>query len=489
MITDKIYEWASLQPEKIAVIHNDLPLSYAAFARSIEATRIFLRQYDLPLGRTAVVVMQSSLDAWVNVLALRALGLNTICVSSLAVASSLKVRDVACVVVTQAELSRHKLDSDGLAGTRVVVVPGRLYTDINDGPIPRPHSIGAPAGDHILYTSGTTGMYKKLARRGGDEDKRNALRAEIYSSTQDSVFFGANFPLWTSAGFDVPSSTWHMGGRVVLVQGLDPNLSWLKHGITWTVLVPQMLKDILQAMERPEFPAGDFDLGIAGGFLSLDLAEKATRLISSNISIRYGATEYGWLLQSHFRDESDLHWLTPARPGIFQIVDANGHENPVGREGELRVRLADVDGSSYLDDDEATAQAFRGGYFYPGDIAVQREDGRIRILGRTADVLNVLGIKVAVAPLEARVQKTLGVSSACLFSGLDDDGKEELVVAIESERAPEKAELDKVSQSFPQFERIRFEVFEKFPRTEAGMHKIKRAELRKLVFGTPDSSD
>jgi non-ribosomal peptide synthetase component E (peptide arylation enzyme) len=78
MIADKIYEWARVQPEKIAVIHNDMPLSYAAFARSIETTRFFLEQQDLPAGRTAIVLVQSLIDAWVNVLALRALGLNTI---------------------------------------------------------------------------------------------------------------------------------------------------------------------------------------------------------------------------------------------------------------------------------------------------------------------------------------------------------------------------------------------------------------------------
>ncbi|MEN6541262.1 class I adenylate-forming enzyme family protein [Parvibaculum sp.] len=488
MIADKIYEWARVQPEKTAVIHNDAPFSYAAFARSIETTRLFLEGQDLPAGRTAIVLVQSLIDAWVNVLALRALGLNTICVSSLAVASILNVKDIACVVITQAERARHNPDRSATRGAKVIVVPAHLYRDVNQGAIPIPRSAGARPGNHILYTSGTTGLYKKLVRPGFNEDDRNALRAEVYACGRDSVFFAANFPLWTSAGFDVPLSSWHAGGTVVLAQGASPSLSWLKHDITWTILVPQMLKEFLQAADSAGQQARQFDLGVAGGFLSLDLAERASRLISPNISIRYGATEYSWLMQSQFNDEGDLYWLAPIRPGMFQIVNSDGTECPMGQEGELRVRLANVDVSSYLDDDETTAAAFRDGYFYPGDLATRREDGRIRILGRTADVLNVLGIKVAVAPLEANVQKVLGVNSACLFSGLNNRGQEELVIALEAESAPSSAEMEQVARSFPQFEHIRFEVLEKFPRTEAGMQKIKRSELRKLLFGGPDHS-
>jgi hypothetical protein len=77
---------------------------------------------------------------------------------------------------------------------------------------------------------------------------------------------------------------------------------------------------------------------------------------------------------------------------------------------------------------------------------------------------------------------------AAIFSGLNDRGEEELVIALEAESAPSSAEMDRVAPSFPQFERIRFEVLERFPRTEAGMQKIKRSELRKLLFGGSDSS-
>jgi acyl-coenzyme A synthetase/AMP-(fatty) acid ligase len=165
-----------------------------------------------------------------------------------------------------------------------------------------------------------------------------------------------------------------------------------------------------------------------------------------------------------------------------EIVDDDERLCGVGEEGRLRVRLAERDCTEYLDDPEATARFFRNGYFYPGDIAVRREDGRIRILGRVDDVLNVQGNKLAIGPLVDKVQRMLGITSVCLFAGLADDGKEEVVVAIEGDRLPPKEKLDLLARGFPHFGRVRVELVREFPRTAMGTQKVRRAELRKLVF-------
>jgi acyl-coenzyme A synthetase/AMP-(fatty) acid ligase len=178
----------------------------------------------------------------------------------------------------------------------------------------------------------------------------------------------------------------------------------------------------------------------------------------------------------------DLHWLSPPRARAIQIVDQDDKECPIGEEGELRVLLESIDATSYLDDAETSAKFFRGGYFYPGDIAVRRGDGRIRILGRAADVLNLKGQKIAVAPLEEKIQQFLRVDNVCLFGGLNDQGIEEVVVVIEAEQMPPRAELSRVAATFKMFELVRFERLNEFPRTDTGYQKIKRSELRKMAF-------
>jgi len=49
-------------------------------------------------------------------------------------------------------------------------------------------------------------------------------------------------------------------------------------------------------------------------------------------------------------------------------------------------------------------------------MAVRRKDGRIRILGRVGDVLNLGGQKIAIEPFEKAARDLLGVDSLCVFS-------------------------------------------------------------------------
>src|SRR5262245_23729739 len=123
MVVDRIYQWARSHPTKTAIVCDDVAINYAAFSRAIDAARRFLKPHALPVGRAAIVLFNSPLDGWVLLLALRSLGLNTICVRTIEVAEQLKLRDVAFVVVTQSELNSHKLRAQTLTGTQVIVVP------------------------------------------------------------------------------------------------------------------------------------------------------------------------------------------------------------------------------------------------------------------------------------------------------------------------------------------------------------------------------
>jgi acyl-coenzyme A synthetase/AMP-(fatty) acid ligase len=483
MITNRIYERARTQPAETAMIHSDRLYSYAVFARAIEATKTFLENQMLSPGRTAIVLINNLADASIAILGLRSIGLNTICVNSLSVAKALNVRDVACIVLTEAEKAAHKFEELTWVGASVVEVPRAIYANIHTGDIPGPSNDARPFGGHIVYTSGTTGSYKKLLVGGAFDDKRNANKATVGSYDIHTVYFVANFASWTTAGFFTPFAVWHAGGCNVFNQSPETFLRSFRHGITHAFFTPPMLNALLQLRDVSGDPVGEFTLYVGGGFVPLNLAKRAVDRLTKNIFVYYGGTEHSSAMRSRFVVGDDLHWLLPDAGSTFEIVDENGNECPIDEEGELRVRLRDIDAASYLDDEEASRKFFQKGHFYPGDMAVRRADGRIRILGRVADVLNLHGQKIAVAPTEQKLQEFLRVNAVCLFSFLNDDGKEELVVAIEANKAPPRLQLEKIAHSFRSFERVRFEVLQEFPRTEAGMQKIKRTELRKIIIG------
>ncbi len=97
-----IYNWASAQPSKTAVVYSGSAISYAMFAGAINATRSFMQAQKIPEGQTAIVVIRNLIDGWVATMALRSLGLDTVSVSHTSQAQTLGIKNVACVVTTLA---------------------------------------------------------------------------------------------------------------------------------------------------------------------------------------------------------------------------------------------------------------------------------------------------------------------------------------------------------------------------------------------------
>src|SRR5438046_1434293 len=99
MLLDQIHRWAQLQPNKPAIIDGDRATSYVEFAKRIALARTYLDAQRLPVGSFAIVLTAGGAKQWSIALALRALGLHTVCAPSLDLAAFLKVGNVSCIVV------------------------------------------------------------------------------------------------------------------------------------------------------------------------------------------------------------------------------------------------------------------------------------------------------------------------------------------------------------------------------------------------------
>ena len=481
MITNRIYEWARIKPTKPAAISDGRTLTYYDFARAIEAASRFFHGQDLPAGKTAVIVQAATLDAWLSVFALRSIGLSTICIWSFDDIHRLKVKDIGCIVLPNAN-ARAKVTDASVECFKTIVGPSQINASI-DAPLANLAQT-LPFGGHILLTSGTTGLYKKVFLDGIHEDERNAARGSSYLIASDTMYHIYNFGLWTTIGYRMPSAVWHAGGCVVMDNGPDAARNFFRQPIDLSLLTPSMLNELVAAADDGS-PHNDCELLITAGFLPADLAEKAVSRLTRRIGITYGSTELATpALMSRSAIVEDLYWLTPAADRIIRIVDENNEECPPGEEGELQIELLSFDCHSYLDDDEATAKIFRDGFFCPGDLAVRRADELVRVLGRTLDVLKLRERKIAAAPMELAVQHALRVKEVCLFSAMNDIGKTELMVVIETDRAIPRSDLDQVVGMFPAFDLFRFAFFKEFPRTDTGTRKVLRSALRKRVFSS-----
>ena len=81
---------------------------------------------------------------------MRAIGLNTIAVTSVAQAQKFQIRDLSCFVVMEKEASTHDLAIPNSANARLIVVPTAIYAIIHQGDLPAPPGMNSLYGGHIL---------------------------------------------------------------------------------------------------------------------------------------------------------------------------------------------------------------------------------------------------------------------------------------------------------------------------------------------------
>ena len=84
----------------------------------------------------------------------------------------------------------------------------------------------------------------------------------------------------------------------------------------------------------------------------------------------------------------------------------------------------------YYQNDEATEERTRGGWYWSGDLAYRDDDGVFYFAGRNADWLRVDGENFSAAPVERVVQRFEGVSGVAVFGVPDERTVDDQVMAV-----------------------------------------------------------
>jgi acyl-coenzyme A synthetase/AMP-(fatty) acid ligase len=479
MIAERIFEWAQRTPEKTAVIYNERPWSYRAFAEQIGIARgYFLRRGHAGPGY-AVLAIQDLLEFWVLSLALRSLGLTTAAVASAAKLSELELPDIRCVITIPRE---SWPDLESACKTRDVPL---ISVSLEKAPLPYLplHETPHEPGGHILFTSGTTGQHKMVLNTAAIDATILKQKTEVIGINQDTVFSVFDFAAWTGPGYKWASAPWMVGGTTVIDQGREPYRPLLNPRLTHAVNIPVGVDRILAAPENA-FPRNEaMRFTVSGGALTRRQIEQAKARITPRLFGMISSTEVGTIAFTPLETDEDRRWhrLLPQR--VVEVVSDSGHPVPVGEIG--RVRVSTKDGpTGYLGDEAATKVYFKDGYFYPGDLAVARSDGRIALQGRFTDVINMRGAKIFPGPIEDRLCESLGVSGACLFSMQNESGEEELYVAIETPTTIDTERMrSAVDDELNEYSTVHVRCVPSLPRNAMG--KVSRQAVRALVTASP----
>ncbi|MDE0392548.1 MAG: acyl-CoA synthetase [Rhodospirillales bacterium] len=147
--------------------------------------------------------------------------------------------------------------------------------------------------------------------------------------------------------------------------------------------------------------------------------------------------------------------------------------------GEIMLRGNTVM-KGYLDDAGATADAFRGGWFHSGDLAVTHPDGYIQITDRAKDIIISGGENISSLEVENALYSHEAVLEAAVVARPDERWGESpcAFVALKpaAQAVSEAALIAHCRERLARFKAPRTVVFGDLPKTATG--KIKKFELR-----------
>ena len=245
-------------------------------------------------------------------------------------------------------------------------------------------------------------------------------------------------------------------------------------------------------MRHPRFETADVSSvrrGITGGqFVSMESLrrwqEKGLHLAQG-----YGQTESaGSYITILTAEEAESRVGSAGRPMPnldVKVMNEDGSEAAPGVAGEIWVRGASIM-TCYLNRPEETAETLAGGWLHTGDVGVMDEDGYLKIVDRTRDMLISGGLNVYPAEIEKVLGGLRGLEEVAVI-GVRDARWGEVPILITSNLPEIEIEALRAlcRDRLADYKRPKFAIHhpEPLPRTFSG--KIQKQPLRKLYAEIP----
>ena len=254
----------------------------------------------------------------------------------------------------------------------------------------------------ILYTSGTTGQPK-----GAELTHLNLMSnvTTTWQTHQPMLDFTdgeqktclITLPLFHTTGQTVQMNTNMYGGsRVVLLPSFEPKAvldTMVAERVNFWVGVPTMYWGLLKYVDETGYDishiADSMKVCTSGGApMPVEVMRRFQEMFNVRVLEGYGLSETSPLATFN-------HIERPSKPGtvgqpIFGVdvrcFDDDDGEVPPGIRGEVVIRGTNVM-KGYYKRPEATAEAFRNGWFHTGDIGVMDDEGYLSIVDRKKDMI------------------------------------------------------------------------------------------------------
>ena len=298
-----------------------------------------------------------------------------------------------------------------------------------DQPLAPPRPLMPWDLQQVIYTSGTTGPSKGVMC--------SYLKAKAAEPAFDFLDandrYLVNLPFFHVSGAAVVMEMLRRGGSVTLVGPFSTSNFWQvarATGATCCTLIGAMAQLLLNAPAGPE----DRDHALRAVFI-LPLVEGSaafTERFGCDVYTVFSMTEVASPIVSG-KNPTQATSCGRARAGVeLRIVDENDCELPCGAVGELIVRSDSPWALShgYLNAPEATAAAWRNGWFHTGDAFRCDEAGHYFFVDRMKDSIRRRGENISSFEVEVEVSAHPCVREVAAYAVPDLAGGDQVMVAI-----------------------------------------------------------
>lgn len=456
---------AAQRPDAIAIHVNGSETSYEAFYRDIGCIVAALRRLDLEPGQTVGIEHPHLYLHWLAVIALEAMGVTSFSY------------DKDDITVLQAELAdvdmllctpdgapdKHRniqlMDQDWISGIRRETPEDPVRTALSS----------PDTRLRITRSSGTTGSLKCMYHTAAIRDfwvEKYLFRTGVNRRSRYLM----------SVGFTIEAMQYYatacirMGGTCIYDGRTDLAKVLATQNISHVSLPTYILKQLLDGLPEDYSKPKALTIYLISAAVPQDIRARIRQFLANDTLESYGTSECGGICDM----DGDANGVV--LPGVTVEVINDGGEPIFGEIGRVRVRSAGVvDG--YIGDPDSTARMFRDNWFYPGDLAVMRDERTLKLIGRADDFLNIGGVKFDPGPIEEKLRQAIPVSDLCLVELADDAGLTRLCVVLVPHDGGNTEDLKSLLAPLlpSNLGRVELVTANQIPRTEMG--KAKRNDL------------
>lgn len=421
-VEEQIFQNSVSQPDRIALITPAEQVTYAQlWERCLLAATNVKRKYGLKQGDRIIMSASANIDFIYTYFGIHIAG--GVCVPIDPDTNETRfdlIKQSTKPVCTMGTL--HKVEGTETVSFREVLTPCDEIDSYKQ-------SAQEQIAD-VLFTTGTTGAPKGVAL-----NHRNLAAAALnintfIKNTADDVELLA-LPVSHSFGLGRVRCVLSKGGSLVLLGTFASMKKFFgqmeQYHCTGFGMVPAGWGYIKKMSGRKigQFADQLKYIEIGSSFMSIEDKELLCELLpNTRICMHYGLTEASRSAFMEFHSEHNkLNTAGKASPNVeVKIFDAEGHEQPVGAEGEVCVKGEHVTCSYWNETPERFAKDFYSGYFRTGDAGCLDEKGYIHLKSRIKEMINVGGKKVSPMEVEDILNTIPGIEDCACVAMPDPEG-------------------------------------------------------------------